>query len=113
MDEFAADPEETDSDEEDARGFDEEEGGGFNEEGGVFGQDSEAVTQDSDLERRGEDVDGVVHMEEREMVGEAWEMPGIRDDLGLVRNSEDSGLEHVPITRQEEPSIIDSVSTNV
>jgi hypothetical protein len=31
------------------------------------------------------------------------------DDFGFVRNSEGSGLKHVPIT-QEEPSMIDSVS---
>ena len=66
------------------------------------------LVQDSDLERRGKDADGVVHVE-GEKVGEECEMPGIWDDLGSVRNSEDSGLEHVPIT-QGEPSIIDSMS---
>jgi hypothetical protein len=68
------------------------------------------VAKDGDLERRGEDVDGVVCME-RQKVSEECEMPGMWDDFGSVRNSEHSGLEHVPIT-QEEPPIIDSVSPN-
>ena len=114
MDEVADDPEGTDSDEEEAGGFDEEEGGSneeqgdFNKEGGLSGK--EEVAKDGDLERRGEDVDGVVCME-RQKVSEECEMPGMWDDFGSVRNSEHSGLEHVPIT-QEEPSIIDSVSPN-
>ena len=67
MDEVADDPEGTDSNEEEAGGFDEEEGGSneeqgdFNEEGGLSGK--EEVAKDRDLERRGEDVDGVVCME--------------------------------------------------
>ena len=111
VDKVAADPEETDSDEDDEEGFDEE----LEEEGGFnlnfkLNEDSE-VTQDSDLERRDEDVDDTVHVE-REKIGEECKMPDILgDDLGSVRNSEDSGLEHVPIT-QKELSIIDSVSLN-
>jgi hypothetical protein len=115
MDEVAGDPEGTDSDEEEAGGFDEEEGGGFNEEQGDFNEEGglsgkEEVAKDGDLGRRSEDADGVVCME-RQKVNEECEMPGMWDDIGSVRNSEDSGLEHVPIT-QEEPSIIDSVSPN-
>jgi hypothetical protein len=48
---------------------------------------------------------------EREKVSEGCEMPGMWDDFASVWNSEDSGVEHVPIT-QEEPSAIDSVSPN-
>jgi hypothetical protein len=108
VDEVTGDPEGTDSDEEEAGTFDEEEGGNFNEEGGLSGE--EEVVKDMDLGRRGEDVDGVVRTERQKIVKEC-EMPGVWDDLGSVRNSEGSGLEHVPIT-QEEPSIIDSVSPN-
>ena len=61
---------------------------------------------DDEGDSEGEDIDG-----ERQKVSEECEMPGMWDDFGSVRNSEDSGLEHVPIT-QEGPSIIDSVSPN-
>ena len=121
MNEIAADPDGIDSDkeeteifDEDTEGFDEEEGGfdegeqHFNEKGGVVG--AEEMAQDSDLERRGKDADGVVHVEGKK-VDEECEVQGIRNDLGTVRNSEDSGLEHVPIT-QEELSIIDGIDTD-
>jgi hypothetical protein len=105
MDELAGDSERTDSDEE--GGFNEEQGD-FNEEGGLSG--TEEVAKDGDLGRRGEDVDDVMRLE-RQKDSEEVEMPGMWDDFGSVRNSEDFGLDYVPIT-QEEPSIIDSVSPN-
>jgi hypothetical protein len=54
---------------------------------------------------------GPIERESGAKVGEECEMPGMWDNFGSVRNSDDSGLEYVPIT-QEEPSIIDSVSPN-
>jgi hypothetical protein len=107
VDEFPGDSEGTDSNEEEAGTFDdEEEGGNSNEKGGVSGEDE--VAEDMDLGRKGGDVDGVVSTEGQKIV-EEFEMPGVWDDLGSVRNSEGSG--HVPIT-QKELSIIDSVSPN-
>ena len=135
VDEDLADLEETDSDEEEAGGFNEDAGGfeekegGFNKEGEVF--DEKEVVQDSDFERRGKDsdVDGVVY-KEGEKVGKEvaqdsdFERRGKDSDVdgavykegenvgkeGKMRNSEDFGLQHVT-NMQEEPSIIDSVST--
>jgi hypothetical protein len=80
---------------------------------GASDSDPEGIDSESDEEEEAgsfndeEDVDsdGVMCM------GEEGEMPGMWDDFGPVRNSEDSGLEYIPIT-QEEPSIIDSVSPN-
>ena len=106
-DEVAGDSEGTDSDEGEAGSFDEEQRD-LDEEGGLSSK--EEVAKDGDLGRRSEDVDGVMCME-REKVSEECEMPGMWDNFASVQNSEDSGVEHVPIT-QEEPSVIDSVSPN-
>jgi hypothetical protein len=95
VDGMVTDPEETGSDEEleeaasssfdreDMGCFDEEEGGDLNE-GRNFGE---------------------------EEAGKECQMPGVWNKVGSVQNSEDSGLEDVPNV-QEEPSIIDSVSSS-
>jgi hypothetical protein len=93
MDEVAGDSEGTNSDEGEAGSFDEEQGD-LDKEGGLSSK--EEVAKDGDLGRRSEDVDGVVCME-REKVSKECKMPGMWDDFASVQNSEDSGVEHVPI----------------
>jgi len=82
------------------------------EEGGVF--DKEDVAEDSesgDFGGASETLDGMVVVG-GEKVSEDNGMPGMRDNVASVRNSQDFGVEPVPIM-QEEPSINDSVSSMI